>query len=62
MLIIYGFIIQERAEKELKKLQDTIKAKEADLQELKPKYEAQKKKEEDCTREYDVYLTIMNLY
>lgn len=43
---------QERAEKELKKLQDTIKTKEGELQELKPKYEAQKKKEEDCTREY----------
>lgn len=42
---------KERAEKELKKLQDTIKSKESELQELKPKYEAQKKKEEDCTRE-----------
>ncbi|XP_025423597.1 structural maintenance of chromosomes protein 3-like [Sipha flava] len=42
---------KERAEKELKKLQDTIKTKEEELQDLKPKYEAQKKKEEDCTRE-----------
>lgn len=42
---------RERAVRELEKLQETIKAKESDLQEIKPKYEAQKKKEEDCTRE-----------
>ncbi|KAL5235232.1 hypothetical protein ACI65C_002642 [Semiaphis heraclei] len=42
---------RERAVRELEKLQETIKTKEADLQEIKPKYEAQKKKEESCTRE-----------
>lgn len=42
---------RERAVRELEKLQDTIKTKESDLHEIKPKYEAQKKKEEDCTRE-----------
>jgi len=42
---------RERAVRELEKLQDTIKTKEADLQEIRPKYEAQKKKEESCTRE-----------
>lgn len=42
---------RERAVRELEKLQETIKTKESDLQEIKPKYEAQKKKEEGCTRE-----------
>ncbi|XP_065216528.1 structural maintenance of chromosomes protein 3 [Planococcus citri] len=42
---------KDRAEQELKKLEETIKSKEKELEELKPKYEAQKKKEEDCTRE-----------
>ncbi|XP_060876657.1 structural maintenance of chromosomes protein 3-like [Metopolophium dirhodum] len=42
---------RERAVRELEKLQETIKTKEADLQEIRPKYEAQKKKEESCTRE-----------
>lgn len=42
---------KDRAENELKKLTETIAQKESELEELKPKYEAQKKKEEDCTRE-----------
>lgn len=42
---------QDRAENELKKLTETISLKEGELEKLKPLYEAQKKKEEDCTRE-----------
>jgi len=37
----------------LKKLQSTIKTKEEELSELKPKYEEQKKKEESYSSEYD---------
>ncbi|CAH0394872.1 unnamed protein product [Bemisia tabaci] len=42
---------RDRAEKELDKLKQTITQKEAMLEEIKPQYEAMKKKEEDCTRE-----------
>ncbi|KAK7571814.1 hypothetical protein V9T40_014286 [Parthenolecanium corni] len=42
---------KDRAEQELKKLEETISSKEKELEELKPKYETQKKKEEECTRE-----------
>lgn len=42
---------KDRAEKELIKLEDTIKSKTKELEELKPRYDAQKKKEEDCTRD-----------
>jgi len=46
----------------LKKLQDTIKTKEDELKQLKPKYESQKQKEEDCTREYEKLLYILNYF
>lgn len=49
MLIARG--LQERAEKELNKLKETIAQKEGDLEKLKPKYEDMKKREEECTRE-----------
>jgi structural maintenance of chromosome 3 (chondroitin sulfate proteoglycan 6) len=39
----------------LVKLNETIAQREAELEELKPQYEAQKKKEEDCTREYVIF-------
>ncbi|CAB0019270.1 unnamed protein product [Nesidiocoris tenuis] len=42
---------KHRAEQELLKLNETIALREAELEELKPKYEAQKRKEEDCNRE-----------
>lgn len=51
VMLITSFCLQDRAEQELKKLQETIRSKEKELEELKPKYEAQKKKEEECTRE-----------
>lgn len=42
---------KERADAELARLTQSISEKEAELEELKPKYEAMKKKEEDCTRD-----------
>lgn len=42
---------KERAETELTRLTTSISEKEAELEELKPRYESMKKKEEDCTRE-----------
>lgn len=42
---------KERAETELARLTHSISEKEAELEELKPRYESMKKKEEDCTRE-----------
>ncbi|CAH1398175.1 unnamed protein product [Nezara viridula] len=42
---------KHRAEQELVKLNETIAQREAELEELKPRYEAQKKREEECTRE-----------
>ncbi|KAI5740388.1 hypothetical protein M8J76_003261 [Diaphorina citri] len=42
---------KSRAEQELKKLNDTIKEKQSELDQLKPKYEAEKAKEEECTRQ-----------
>ncbi|KDR15942.1 hypothetical protein L798_09869, partial [Zootermopsis nevadensis] len=40
-----------RAENELEKLKKTIQQRESELEELKPKYDEMKKKEEECTRE-----------
>lgn len=42
---------KERAETELARLTQSITEKEAELEELKPRYEEMKKKEEECTRE-----------
>ncbi|XP_017774625.1 PREDICTED: structural maintenance of chromosomes protein 3-like [Nicrophorus vespilloides] len=42
---------KERAEHELIRLENNIKEKEAELEKVKPQYEAMKKKEEECTRE-----------
>lgn len=42
---------KERAEQELNKLKSTIAEKERELNEVKPRYEAMKAKEEDCSRE-----------
>ncbi|XP_045472286.1 structural maintenance of chromosomes protein 3 [Harmonia axyridis] len=42
---------KERAENELARLTQSIKEKEAELEKIKPQYEAMKKKEEDCSRE-----------
>ncbi|XP_017783970.1 PREDICTED: structural maintenance of chromosomes protein 3-like [Nicrophorus vespilloides] len=42
---------KERAEHELTRLENNIKEKEAELEKVKPQYEAMKKKEEECTRE-----------
>lgn len=42
---------KERAENELARLTQSIKEKEAELERVKPQYEAMKKKEEECTRE-----------
>ncbi|GJQ71626.1 hypothetical protein Trydic_g11325 [Trypoxylus dichotomus] len=42
---------KERAENELARLEQSIKEKEAELEKVKPQYEAMKKKEEECTRE-----------
>ncbi|GLV31613.1 Structural maintenance of chromosomes 3 [Carabus blaptoides fortunei] len=42
---------KERAETELTRLTQSITEKEAELEELKPRYEEMKKKEEECTRE-----------
>lgn len=42
---------RKRAERELVRLKDTISQKMALLDEIRPQYEAQKKREEECTRE-----------
>lgn len=42
---------KERAENELARLEHSIKEKEAELEKVKPQYEAMKKKEEECTLE-----------
>lgn len=42
---------KERADLELKKLKITIAEKERELDDVKPKYEAMKRKEEECSRE-----------
>jgi structural maintenance of chromosome 3 (chondroitin sulfate proteoglycan 6) len=42
---------KERAENELARLTQSIKEKEAELEKVKPQYEAMKKREEECTRE-----------
>lgn len=42
---------KERAENELARLTRSIEEKEAELERVKPQYEAMKKKEEECTRE-----------
>ncbi|XP_025837371.1 structural maintenance of chromosomes protein 3 [Agrilus planipennis] len=42
---------KERAEKELARLTQSIKEKEAELEKIKPQYEKMKQKEEECTRE-----------
>ncbi|KAJ8979448.1 hypothetical protein NQ317_006762 [Molorchus minor] len=42
---------KERAENELARLEHSIKEKEAELEKVKPQYEAMKKREEECTRE-----------
>ncbi|KAJ8921587.1 hypothetical protein NQ315_010492 [Exocentrus adspersus] len=42
---------KERAENELARLTHSIKEKEAELENVKPQYEAMKKREEECTRE-----------
>ncbi|XP_022912891.1 structural maintenance of chromosomes protein 3 [Onthophagus taurus] len=42
---------KERAENELARLEHSIKEKEAELEKVKPQYEAMKKKEEECTRD-----------
>jgi hypothetical protein len=49
--LIVFLVVQSRAEQELKKLNDTIKEKQSELDQLKPKYEAEKAKEEECTRQ-----------
>ncbi|XP_013782387.1 structural maintenance of chromosomes protein 3-like [Limulus polyphemus] len=42
---------RKRAERELERLKDTIGQKLTQLDEIRPQYEAQKKREEECTRE-----------
>ncbi|XP_055912358.1 structural maintenance of chromosomes protein 3 [Eupeodes corollae] len=42
---------KERADQELKRLKITIAEKEKELEEVKPKYESMKRKEEECARE-----------
>lgn len=42
---------RKRAEKELERLKTTIAAKVATLNDIRPQYDDQKKKEEECTRE-----------
>lgn len=42
---------KERAENELARLTQSIKEKEAELEKVKPEYDAMKKKEEECTRD-----------
>lgn len=42
---------KERAEKELERLEHSIKEKEAELEKVKPQYEAMKQKEDECSRE-----------
>nr|CAH7739327.1 unnamed protein product [Callosobruchus chinensis] len=42
---------KERAENELARLTHSIKEKEAELEKIKPQYEAMKKREDECTRE-----------
>uniref|UniRef100_A0A1A9W229 Structural maintenance of chromosomes protein n=1 Tax=Glossina brevipalpis TaxID=37001 RepID=A0A1A9W229_9MUSC len=42
---------KERADQELKKLKITISEKEKELEDVKPKYEAMRRKEEECSRE-----------
>ncbi|GAB6024529.1 hypothetical protein CHUAL_009682 [Chamberlinius hualienensis] len=42
---------KKRAEKELERLEETITQKMGILEELRPQYEAQKQREEECTRE-----------
>lgn len=42
---------KERAEQELERLTNSIAEKEKELEKIKPKYEAMKKQEDDCTRE-----------
>lgn len=42
---------KERAEHELDRLKQTIAEKEKDLEDVRPKYEAMKRKEEECSRE-----------
>lgn len=42
---------KERAEHELERLKSTIAEKEKDLEDIRPRYEAMKRKEEECSRE-----------
>ncbi|GIY08074.1 structural maintenance of chromosomes protein 3 [Caerostris darwini] len=42
---------RKRAERELERLKDTISIKLTQLEDIRPRYEAQKKREEECTRE-----------
>ncbi|KAJ8938154.1 hypothetical protein NQ318_011919 [Aromia moschata] len=42
---------KERAENELARLTQSIREKEAELEKIKPQYEAMKKREEECNRE-----------
>ncbi|XP_023219762.1 structural maintenance of chromosomes protein 3-like isoform X2 [Centruroides sculpturatus] len=42
---------RKRAERELDRLKETISQKLTQLEEIRPQYEAQKKREEECTRE-----------
>lgn len=42
---------RKRAERELEKLKETISEKLSKLEDIRPRYEAQKKREEECTRE-----------
>lgn len=42
---------KERAEQELERLKVTIEEKEKELNEVRPKYDAMKRKEEECSRE-----------
>lgn len=41
---------RKRAERELDRLKDTIAVKLTQLEDIRPRYEAQKKREEECTR------------
>lgn len=54
ILIVLYNTFQDRAENELKKLQNTIKTKQEELLELKPKYEYQKKREDEFSQQYDI--------
>lgn len=42
---------KERAENELKRLNESIKEKEDELEKVKPQYDEMKKREEECSRE-----------